>query len=70
LYSPAGVDGFPCTLEIEALVSVEAPKEDGLGQVKIVLRSKIKEDGDTDIEKGTPVNLTVHWFESSPSRFL
>jgi hypothetical protein len=67
LYSPAGNDGFPCTLENEALVVVKAPEGGGnknggdLGVVKIVLRSKIKEDGDKDIEKGTPVNLTVHW---------
>ncbi|GAA6009822.1 hypothetical protein JCM11491_000828 [Sporobolomyces phaffii] len=63
LYSPAGNDGFPCTLETEALVVVEAPKDgdDSLGLVKIVLRSQIKEDGDKDIELGTPVNLTVHW---------
>jgi len=65
LYSPAGVDGFPCTLETEALVVVQAPdeeeKKEALGKVKVVLRSKIKEDGDADVEKGTPVNLTVHW---------
>ncbi|GAA5901762.1 uncharacterized protein JCM6883_000386 [Sporobolomyces salmoneus] len=65
LYSPAGNDGFPCTLINEALVSVEAPEEGKkkgeLGKVKVVLRSKIVEDGDKDIEKGTPVNLTVHW---------
>jgi len=47
------------------LVVVQAPdeeeKKEALGKVKVVLRSKIKEDGDEDVEKGTPVNLTVHW---------
>jgi len=74
LYSPAGAEGFPCSLEVEALVVVLAPdKRDGapttaegkegtsLGKVKVVLRAKIREDGDDDIPKGTPVNLTVHW---------
>ncbi|BGP45283.1 hypothetical protein JCM10450v2_001101 [Rhodotorula kratochvilovae] len=74
LYSPAGADGFPCSLVVEALVVVLAPeKREGapteaeghegtsLGKVKVVLRAKIREDGDEDIDKGTPVNLTVHW---------
>ena len=47
------------------MVVVQAPdeeeKKEALGKVKVVLRSKIKEDGDADVEKGTPVNLTVHW---------
>ncbi|GAA6047900.1 hypothetical protein JCM3770_006415 [Rhodotorula araucariae] len=74
LYSPAGADGFPCSLVVEALVVVLAPEkpegapttaegQDGisLGKVKVVLRAKIREDGDEDIPKGTPVNCTVHW---------
>ncbi|GAA5902916.1 hypothetical protein JCM8208_006510 [Rhodotorula glutinis] len=74
LYSPAGAEGFPCSLVVEALVVVLAPdKRTGvhttaegkegtsLGKVKVVLRAKIREDGDDDIAKGTPVNLTVHW---------
>ncbi|GAA5969364.1 hypothetical protein JCM3765_001283 [Sporobolomyces pararoseus] len=63
LFSSSGNDGFPCTLETEALVVVqeEEAEEGKIGKVKVVLRSKIKEDGDKDIEKGTPVNLTVHW---------
>ncbi|GAA5996886.1 uncharacterized protein JCM10292_006064 [Rhodotorula paludigena] len=74
LYSPAGADGFPCSLEVEALTVVLAPeKDDGvktdvegkpgriLGKVKVVLRAKIREDGDEDIPKGTPLNLTLHW---------
>lgn len=74
LISPGGADGFPCSLEIEALVTVYAPEgekgvktvaegKDGrtLGKVKVVMRAKIREDGDEDISKGTPVNLTVHW---------
>ena len=74
LYSPAGAEGFPCSLVVEALVVVLAPeKREGahtaaegkegtsLGKLKVVLRAKIREDGDEDIPKGTPVNLTVHW---------
>ncbi|GAA5918246.1 hypothetical protein JCM1841_005330 [Sporobolomyces salmonicolor] len=69
LYSPAGSDGFPCTVTAESLVVVSAPKEEddagktgrSVGKVKIVLRAHIKEDGDADIDKGTPINLTVHW---------
>ncbi|GAA5837443.1 hypothetical protein JCM3766R1_000445 [Sporobolomyces carnicolor] len=70
LYSPSGNDGFPCTLETEALVVVQedetgaesvGQEKKSLGKVKVVLRSRIKEDGDQDIDKGTPVNLTVHW---------
>lgn len=29
--------------------------------MKVVLRAKIRQDGDADVAKGTPVNLTVHW---------
>ncbi|GAA6059648.1 hypothetical protein JCM10212_004151 [Sporobolomyces blumeae] len=77
LYSPAGADGFPCTLETEVLIVVTTPTARGesdleegdrasedkesCGKVKVVMRSKIKEDGDKDVEMGTPVNLTVHW---------
>ncbi|GAA5973744.1 hypothetical protein JCM11641_005114 [Rhodosporidiobolus odoratus] len=71
LYSPAGADGFPCSLEVEALVTVLAPKEgetrvEGrkgrtLGTAKVVFRAKIREDGDEGIKKGTPINLTMHW---------
>ncbi|GAA5863427.1 hypothetical protein JCM1840_007523 [Sporobolomyces johnsonii] len=69
LYSPAGSDGFPCTVTVESLVVVSAPKEEdnegktgkSVGKVKVVLRAHIKEDGDADIDKGTPINLTVHW---------
>ncbi|GAA6000842.1 hypothetical protein JCM10207_004685 [Rhodosporidiobolus poonsookiae] len=71
IYSPAGADGFPCSLVVEALCVVLAPKEGetdvagrkgrSLGKVKVVLRAKIREDGDEGISKGTPVNLTMHW---------
>ncbi|BGP13245.1 hypothetical protein JCM10213_004985 [Rhodosporidiobolus nylandii] len=71
IYSPAGADGFPCSLEVEALITVLAPKENAtevegktgrsLGKIKVVLRAKIREDGDEGIAKGTPVNLTMHW---------
>ncbi|GAA6030114.1 hypothetical protein JCM8097_009268 [Rhodosporidiobolus ruineniae] len=71
LYSPAGADGFPCSLEVEALVTVLAPKVEeteaegrkgrSVGKVKVVFRAKIREDGDEGIDKGTPVNLTLHW---------
>ncbi|GAA5936980.1 uncharacterized protein JCM15063_000117 [Sporobolomyces koalae] len=66
LYSPAGSDGFPCTLETEALVVVSEPEkgdapDSAVGTVKVVLRSRIMPDADPGIEQGTPVNLTVHW---------
>ncbi|GAA5851069.1 hypothetical protein JCM8547_009171 [Rhodosporidiobolus lusitaniae] len=71
IYSPAGADGFPCSLVVEVLTVVVTPKETGteaegkkgksLGKVKVVMRAKINEDGDEGIDKGTPVNLTMHW---------
>ncbi|GAA5831253.1 hypothetical protein JCM11251_007809 [Rhodosporidiobolus azoricus] len=72
IYSPAGADGFPCSLVVEVLTVVMAPKEEktkieggkeakSLGKVKVVMRAKIREDGDEGIDKGTPVNLTMHW---------
>lgn len=75
LISPGGADGFPCSLECECLTVVYAPEtakgvetdvEDGkkgrsLGKLKVVMRAKIRQDGDEGIPKGTPVNLTVHW---------
>ncbi|GAA5896983.1 hypothetical protein JCM6882_007322 [Rhodosporidiobolus microsporus] len=72
IYSPAGADGFPCSLVVEVLTVVLAPKEEkteiegerkgkSLGKVKVVMRAKIREDGDEGIDKGTPINLTMHW---------
>lgn len=72
IYSPAGADGFPCSLEVEVLTVVVASKEEdtetekgrkglSLGKVKIVMRAKIREDGDEGIAFGTPLNLTMHW---------
>lgn len=60
-------------MEVEVLTVVIAPKGEttetegrkkgkSLGKVKIVMRAKIREDGDEGIEFGTPVNLTMHWF--------
>ncbi|GAA5881954.1 hypothetical protein JCM3774_002087 [Rhodotorula dairenensis] len=75
LISPGGADGFPCSLECECLTVVYAPetakgvetdvehgkKGRSLGKLKVVMRAKIRQDGDEGIPKGTPVNLTVHW---------
>jgi aldose 1-epimerase len=61
LISPAGSDGFPCTLEIEGLVSVSPSEGSSTGKVTVVLRARIVDDGSAEVQKGTPVNLTVHW---------
>ncbi|KAM0746391.1 galactose mutarotase-like protein [Meredithblackwellia eburnea MCA 4105] len=55
--SPAGEEGFPLTLEVEGLVFAKKSKS----TVGVVLRAKIVEDGAEGLDKGTPVNLTVHW---------
>ena len=59
--SPHGADGFPLTLEIEGLIRLVKPSKDLAGEVEVILRAKIVEDGSKGIEAGTPINLTVHW---------
>lgn len=61
--SSAGTDGFPCGLEIEGFSSVSASSGESAGKVTVILRAKILEEGAEkgEAEKGTPVNLTVHW---------
>jgi aldose 1-epimerase len=61
LVSPAGDDGFPLTLEIEGLVQVV--KQGLEPTMMVVLRARVMDDGTPELEmnKGTPVNLTVHW---------
>lgn len=63
LKSEAGADGFPCELDIEALVSLGPAKEGStaeLGTVRVEYRARIVEKGNGDEKYGTPVNLTLH----------
>ena len=59
--SPHGADGFPLTLEIEGLIRLGTSSEDLAGEIEVVLRAKIVEDGSEGIDRGTPINLTIHW---------
>ncbi|ORY91722.1 galactose mutarotase-like domain-containing protein [Leucosporidium creatinivorum] len=61
--SSAGTDGFPLGLEIEGFSAVSAPEADNAGKVTVILRARILEEGAeaSELAKGTPVNLTVHW---------
>lgn len=62
--SPAGADGFPCKLAIEAYTAVTGQEErtDIAGRVLVALRAQLVDDGQSDLQQGSPVNLTVHWF--------
>ena len=61
--SSDGDDGFPLGLEVEGLSTVSPGQGGSAGKVTVVLRAKIIEEGADEeaLNKGTPVNLTVHW---------